>query len=307
MPNQNKKTKKTPKIMQLQFENKHFHVEKLDFLTYRLFSEAGSCLSFFCINLETKPMSNTACADLYTTIIDEVILESRQDFENAGIDEQTLQDLRDIWRQRLLAAKVANFSWAPQEDSDDNEGNRGELGFTEGEDVKVKVEENENHLLEQSQQSTLPPPTQQQQQQQPATIDTGLLMSSHGTDVTFSIRNNQLEDGLTFTKTKVEKKQNRDDIGDDSDDDDDLGSDLGADSDAINSDLDDSDDEDDEDGDNGGDDDDSGNDIEQNIMLCLYDRVQRVRNRWKCSLKDGLMNINGKDYVFQKANGDSEW
>lgn len=78
----------------------------------------------------------------------------------------------------------------------------------------------------------------------------------------------------------------------------DLGSDLGIGSDEINSDLDDPDEDDlssDEDNDNG------------NIMLCLYDRVQRVRNRWKCSLKDGIANIDGKDYAFQKATGDSEW
>ncbi|KAI0473771.1 transcription factor IIA, alpha/beta subunit [Xylariaceae sp. FL0804] len=70
------------------------------------------------------------------------------------------------------------------------------------------------------------------------------------------------------------------------------------DEDAINSDLDDPDDnleENDEDDDNG------------QIMLCTYDKVQRVKNKWKCVLKDGVLNVNGRDYVFHKANGEYEW
>lgn len=69
---------------------------------------------------------------------------------------------------------------------------------------------------------------------------------------------------------------------------------------AINSDLDDSDDE------NGGamgdDDDDFGDSI-----LCTYDKVQRVKNKWKCTLKDGVMSVNGKEWVFHKGTGEFEW
>ncbi|KAH7027751.1 transcription factor IIA, alpha/beta subunit [Microdochium trichocladiopsis] len=84
---------------------------------------------------------------------------------------------------------------------------------------------------------------------------------------------------------------------DGADDDDDL-KDEEEDEDAINSDLDDPDDnldDDDEDEDGG------------QIMLCMYDKVQRVKNKWKCVLKDGVLSINGKDYVFHKATGEYEW
>jgi transcription initiation factor TFIIA large subunit len=68
----------------------------------------------------------------------------------------------------------------------------------------------------------------------------------------------------------------------------------------INSDLDDSDED--------GDDDDDEDELENGmIMLCLYDKVQRVKNKWKYVLKDGIANINGKDYLFSKATGESEW
>ncbi|XP_011343445.2 transcription initiation factor IIA subunit 1 isoform X2 [Ooceraea biroi] len=44
-----------------------------------------------------------------------------------------------------------------------------------------------------------------------------------------------------------------------------------------------------------------------NVVVCQYDKITRSRNKWKFYLKDGIMNLSGKDYVFQKANGDAEW
>ncbi|KAJ8981484.1 hypothetical protein NQ317_007010 [Molorchus minor] len=45
----------------------------------------------------------------------------------------------------------------------------------------------------------------------------------------------------------------------------------------------------------------------ENVIVCQYDKITRSRNRWKFHLKDGIMNLNGEDYIFQKANGDAEW
>ncbi|KAI9660770.1 MAG: transcription factor IIA subunit alpha [Alyxoria varia] len=69
--------------------------------------------------------------------------------------------------------------------------------------------------------------------------------------------------------------------------------------DAINSDLDDSEDELNEGI--------EGNEFEGDTILCLYDKVQRVKNKWKCTLKDGVVTVAGRDYVFHKANGEFEW
>jgi transcription initiation factor TFIIA large subunit len=30
-------------------------------------------------------------------------------------------------------------------------------------------------------------------------------------------------------------------------------------------------------------------------MLCTYDKVQRVKNKWKCTLKDGILTTNKKE------------
>lgn len=69
---------------------------------------------------------------------------------------------------------------------------------------------------------------------------------------------------------------------------------------AINSDLDDSDDEE-------GDDDDGAAGATKDLVFCTYDKVARVRNKWKCVLKDGMIHINGKDYLFSKCTGEFEW
>lgn len=77
--------------------------------------------------------------------------------------------------------------------------------------------------------------------------------------------------------------------------------DIDLDNEAINSDLDDSDDDalraDGDDADEG--------DVQ--TVLCLYDKVQRTKNKWKCVLKDGIVSINNRDYAFNKANGEFEW
>ncbi|KAK9498514.1 hypothetical protein O3M35_003131 [Rhynocoris fuscipes] len=45
----------------------------------------------------------------------------------------------------------------------------------------------------------------------------------------------------------------------------------------------------------------------ENVVVCQYDKITRTRNKWKFYLKDGIMNLGGKDYIFQKSNGDAEW
>ena len=37
------------------------------------------------------------------------------------------------------------------------------------------------------------------------------------------------------------------------------------------------------------------------------DTARHVVKLVKLSVKDGIMNLNGKDYVFQRAHGDVEW
>ncbi|PCH36019.1 hypothetical protein WOLCODRAFT_140178 [Wolfiporia cocos MD-104 SS10] len=69
---------------------------------------------------------------------------------------------------------------------------------------------------------------------------------------------------------------------------------------AINSDLDDSDSDNDPDTNEGA-------AADTDIVFCTYDKVARVKNKWKCILKDGMIHIGGKDYLFAKCTGEFEW
>ena len=59
-----------------------------------------------------------------------------------------------------------------------------------------------------------------------------------------------------------------------------------VDEDAINSDLDDPDQ---------GDEDDNNEENTDQVMLCTYDKVQRVKNKWKCTLKDGIVKVGSTE------------
>lgn len=65
----------------------------------------------------------------------------------------------------------------------------------------------------------------------------------------------------------------------------------------------------------------------ENVVVCQYDKVKfreketkrkrnidfdflqisRTKNKWRFTLKSGVMNIDGRDYVFNKATGDADW
>lgn len=43
------------------------------------------------------------------------------------------------------------------------------------------------------------------------------------------------------------------------------------------------------------------------FVLCQYEKVTRVKNKWKCILKDGMMRLNQQDYAFHRATCEFEW
>lgn len=62
------------------------------------------------------------------------------------------------------------------------------------------------------------------------------------------------------------------------------------------------------------DDDDDLDDLDQeddqdtnHLVLAQFDKVTRTKSRWKCTLKDGIMHINKKDILFNKATGEFDF
>ena len=38
-----------------------------------------------------------------------------------------------------------------------------------------------------------------------------------------------------------------------------------------------------------------------NVLVCQYDKVRRVKAKWSCSLKDGVVRLHGADHLFREA------
>jgi transcription initiation factor TFIIA large subunit len=57
----------------------------------------------------------------------------------------------------------------------------------------------------------------------------------------------------------------------------------------------------------GEDSDDSEEPETDNLIICTFEKVSRVKSKWKMNLKCGVMNINGRDYLFNRATGEGEW
>jgi transcription initiation factor TFIIA large subunit len=45
----------------------------------------------------------------------------------------------------------------------------------------------------------------------------------------------------------------------------------------------------------------------ENVIACQYEKVGRTKARWKMTLRDGVMRVNGRDYCFKTAIGDCSW
>ncbi|KAM9926264.1 hypothetical protein OXX59_003338 [Metschnikowia pulcherrima] len=252
-------------------------------------------------------MSNYEAGKLYEAVVEEVIADSRQDFEDSGIDESTLQELRKLWCDKLSQLKVCRFSW--DDELDENLQVQG--GVINDSTIKpeplqlnasldLPIIPNYSPTMQNSDLTNgsysmgieLPAVKQELE-------DRGLVLPTSQSDGSFELTMSLHSNSATKTMAQLRKETPGQSDGsgvlDDEDDDDDVFND----SDDINSDLDDELDSEKSDEEEG--------DQEGQIMLCLYDKVQRVKNKWKCNLKEGVANIDGRDYVFQRAAGESEW
>lgn len=256
-------------------------------------------------------MSNYEAGKLYEAVIDEVITDSRQDFEDSGIDETTLQELKRLWCEKLSQVKVCNFAW-DEEEPDLNVQQtilgganvRGDsLHINSGLELpNISYDSAPNSIHGSSMSGPgesgysmgIEIPTIKQE----FNDDTGLIIpkvNQADGPFEFTIEMSSSEAKSSIEKLKTKLRNQTDGAGDDDDDDDDIFND----SDDINSDLDDELDSEKSDEDDA--------EQEGRIMLCLYDKVQRVKNKWKCNLKEGVANIDGRDFIFQRATGESEW
>lgn len=242
--------------------------------------------------------------NIYQKVIDAVINECRDDFQENGIDEMTLQELKEGWQTKLSSLQVAQMPWDSIPEPEANE----QLMYQQ----PPPVGQSGQH---QPGQVSVPGQQQQQQQQppvaapndggyggmpslhtppQPGLVLPGSHQGGQGNGQPGNPVKLEQTDGAQTVMVEGEivdgvmtlKVPQTDGAEDDEDE--------------LNSDLDDS-----------SDDNLSGNEDEDdnhgNTILCVYDRIHRVKNNRKFTFRDGIVNVNRKDYVFGRATGESEW
>ncbi|KAK1925635.1 putative general RNA polymerase II transcription factor [Papiliotrema laurentii] len=263
-------------------------------------------------------MSNKIVPTVYRAIIDDVIANVAVDFEEYGMDDDVLQILQAKWESKLLETRVADFARAPGASSSSSPEPKASQGGAPtasspagpsnppqpayglsfpapGHGLALPGQSSSNFANSPGQQyNGLPAMGQGNMGHAGQGGNMGMMNGggNYGSEVKsdpddmLRLRGGAYDDDEKDVKPYIKPEPNAAGLlpGDE----------------VIDSDLDDSDDELRDDGDEDG-----GADVD--IVFCVYDKVQRVKNKWKTVLKDGMIHINGRDYLFAKCNGEFEW
>lgn len=213
-------------------------------------------------------------SQVYRGIIDDVINNVRQDFEEMGIEKEVLEELQRSWEAKIVATQVAEFEGAP--------------ALPPAKSRSSKKQDPKNEVKSEDATATNGTSSTNGSANGASDQHRSKVARADGSSDVKNAADSAASDGAAAAKKEADDDetaagQKRKRISDD---------------DEIGSDLDDSDDEDLDGGADGDNDD---------MVLCLYDKVQRVKNKWKCVLKDGVASIDGRDYLFAKCNGEFEW
>ncbi|ORZ32478.1 transcription factor IIA, alpha/beta subunit [Catenaria anguillulae PL171] len=252
-------------------------------------------------------MSNSVIPNLYRDIINKVIEDARVDFESYNIDESILDELRITWEKKLFESRVADFSFIEEDEYYGEPAAAAAPAAPAPAPVPAAPVAAAGAAAANPQMPPMfqfnapvmgsfapegrprPPPASTQ----PNASDAVPQYDGPADDVE-SASSSAVSTSASLSTPAVASShvvspmiQQVDGADDDPDDD----------PDAINSDLDD----DDEDAD------DEADAEAQNQILCLYEKVNRTKNKWKCTMREGIIHVNGKDYAFSRLTGDYQF
>jgi transcription initiation factor TFIIA large subunit len=228
-------------------------------------------------------MSNNVSM-VYRSVVDDVIKNIKTEFLSEGISNEVLMELQQLWETKLFQTE----SFAPLGLAEDfqqayNIGGYNYSGI-EGTDLNIL------QAVPSSTPSTSTPDIEPDfGKPQP------FLPPAAWSAPPFTV--------VRASPTTTNRPVPQYDGGDDDDDDDDDGVSTGSSNTRVKT-------EGDDDAELGSEDDDEDENEEpdtDNIILCQFEKVTRIKNKRKCTLKAGVMHLKGRDYLFNKANGEFEW
>ncbi|KAJ7471513.1 transcription factor IIA alpha/beta subunit [Mycena galericulata] len=254
-------------------------------------------------------MSNKIVPATYRVVIDDVITAIRPAFEEFGVAEDVLVELQHKWETKVMASRVADFDKSPPAPVLALPGLPHYVP-PRAPPVKPEPSQDPRYTLAPPSQYALPtlpgppaypPPLPLHMYRLPQTDGPAGGDSDDDEDEDEEVpihapRTAHPSLPPPFPATAKGKLNGAGTSSQSTADDDDADADPEA---QINSDLDDSDTDNEVDDAEGG--------PEGDIVFCTYDKVARVKNKWKCVLKDGMVHTGGKDYLFTRCTGEFEW
>ncbi|KAF8176564.1 transcription factor IIA, alpha/beta subunit-domain-containing protein [Mycena galopus ATCC 62051] len=288
-------------------------------------------------------MSNKIVPSIYRAVIDDVMASIRPAFEEFGVDDDVLNELQSKWENKVIASRVADFDPAPPHNVPDPtlpalphpampNGNSYGISYPR---ANVKAEPRGMRAAYAAQYAgaagyappSLPGPRFPDLASRPSPRSPALLPFSRWKrkrkrEWIFTGDDDDLEDVGPMPRTahpslpqplpppaRAPAAPAKAGAGAGSSKGNAVAAPKGKpgpgaraptdpeyDPEAINSDLDDSDTENEDDAAHGA----------RRAGGDGY-RVQRVKNKWKCVLKDGMIHTGGRDYLFQRCTGEFEW
>ncbi|XP_065845142.1 transcription initiation factor IIA subunit 1-like [Oscarella lobularis] len=232
--------------------------------------------------------SRTNVAGVYNEVIKDVVEKVREKFLNEGVDEQVLQELKQLWTAKVhQTGSVHNW-----------EAGAAPIGRNVYPHASAppRVASAHAQLTVQGQRVELPVATESVLASQfpgfgaPSKAKTPQLDGSRPEKAK---KVPQLDGATEDSSTSSSEDEENDE---DRENDEGAGKESGEDNVEEGEPL------------GSGDDVDSEEEFDtENVVVCQFERVGRMRNRWKFQLKDGIMNLEGKDYIFHKASGEADW
>ncbi|KAF7316600.1 Transcriptional factor IIA alpha/beta subunit [Mycena chlorophos] len=284
-------------------------------------------------------MSNKLVAGVYRDVINEVIAALEPEFEEYGVQPHVLTELKTKWEAKMTASRVADFNGvftpnAPQVPSlpvphyptyvPPNAAQQAAVARVQAQPIKPEALDH-RFAAAAYQLPPLPGPTLPAHLAFPSAVPQQQAALQQQQRRPTQQRTVQGQQQMVYRINQVDGPAD-----DDDDDEDDYDEEVPiapprpahpsisvpvpsaasanssqsrdeVDPEAITSDLDDSDTE------NEDENEDPNSQIVSDVVFCTYDKVARVKNKWKCVLKDGMIHTGGKDFLFQKCTGEFEW
>ena len=251
--------------------------------------------------------SKISTENVYHKIIQKVCEKMREEFQSEGIEEGTLEEIKQVWKNKLYEDGILepNSSYKIN-NNQDKFFNQKKNFDNNNKDIYSDQLSNTQNIINNNNNFNV-----NLQYNNNKSLNTPLLKSQYFDDnkeiikkfdnnsnqITNNNNNNINTNENTNQEIKTEEELNDPYLkyfngGDHQNEEKDENNEQKENDEVLSELEDEADDEEDKDS--------------KDFLLCLYEKVHRVKTKWKVTLNEVVLHAKGKEYVYKKLNGDLE-